>query len=201
MSLLLETIRCENGELQNLPFHQARMNASVKILFETENRIRLAEIAVPALNPQGLYKCRVVYGKSIESVEFQPYRLPDIRSLQLVTDDHIEYSFKYADRSSLRKLLENKGDCDEILIVKNGLVTDTSFSNIIFFDGDKWLTPARPLLRGTQREKLLTGKKVFPAEIRPADLLQFQQARLINSMIRFEDSCVIERYALESSCH
>lgn len=193
MSLLLETIRCENGELQNLPFHQARMNASVKSLFKTENHIKLAEIVVPALSPQGLYKCRVVYGKSIESVEFQPYRLPNIRSLQQVTGDQIEYSFKYADRSSLQRLLENKGDCDEILIVKNGLVTDTSFSNIIFFDGDKWLTPARPLLRGTQREKLIKEQKIFPADIRPAELFRFREMRLINAMIRFDDACVIER--------
>lgn len=195
MSLLLESIRCENGEFQNLPFHQARMDASVQDVFATVNRIELAEVVIPALCSHGLFKCRMVYGKSIESIEFLPYRLPGIRSLRLVTDNVIDYTRKYANRSSLQGLLQDRRGFDEILIVKDGLVTDTSFSNIIFCDGDRWLTPARPLLKGTQREKLLLEERIFPADIAPADLPRFREIRLINAMIRFEDACVIEKYA------
>ena len=64
----------------------------------------------------------------------------EIRSLKVVVDDRIDYSFKSADRSSLNRLTAQKGDCDEIIIVKNGLVTDTSFTNIAVFDGEQWLT-------------------------------------------------------------
>jgi 4-amino-4-deoxychorismate lyase len=79
-----------------------------------------------------------------------------IESLKLVEDNTISYRHKYSDRSHLLELMNMRGDCDDILIVKDGYITDTSFSNIVFFDGDKWVTPARPLLRGTMRESLLT---------------------------------------------
>lgn len=189
MSRLLESIRCENGELQNLPFHQARMDASVKRLFSAENSIRLDRVAVPVGCRNGLYKCRIIYEKAIESIDFKPYGFPKIRSLQLVVDNDIEYSCKYTNRAALRRLLEKRGSADEILIVKNGLITDTSFTNVVFFDGEKWLTPAAPLLNGTQRERLLHEEKIIPVDIRPADLSLFRKARLINAMIRFEDGC------------
>jgi len=188
MSRLLESIRCENGKLQNLRFHQARMDVSFEVLFSEVNRIRLGDIRVPGNCSEGLYKCRVTYAETLETVDFEPYQLPEINSLQLVTDDRIDYSLKYANRSDLARLLEKKGDCDEILIVRNGLVTDTSYSNILFFDGENWFTPASPLLRGTRRQQLLCEGKITPADIRVADFPRFEHTRLINAMIRFEDA-------------
>jgi len=196
MSRLLETIRCENGKLQGLPFHQARMDASVDALFSTRNRIRLQDTAVPGHCLSGLFKCRIVYSETIESIDFLPYTLPAIGSLKIVNDNDIEYSHKFANRSGLQRLLEKKGDCDEILIIRNGLATDTSFSNILFYDGKKWLTPALPLLRGTQREKLLVENRVFPGSISIADLLGYEKARIINSMIRFEDQVDIHDFEI-----
>lgn len=191
MSRLLESIRCENGALQNLPFHQARMDASVMALFAIENRLCLEDVEVPADCKAGLYKCRVTYGESLQSVEFQPYRRREIRSLRLVTDDTIDYAHKYADRTALQRLLETRGDCDDILIVKEGRITDTSYSNVALFDGKQWCTPARPLLCGTQREKLIAEGVVSPADVRADELERFQKIRIINAMIRFEDRCDI----------
>jgi len=191
MSRLLESIRCEEGALQNLPFHQARMDTSVEALFSIENRLRLEDVEVPPDCRTGLYKCRIVYDDSLCSVEFQPYRFREIRSLKLVSDDAVEYSHKYADRTALQRLLQARGDCDDILIVKNGRPTDTSYANVAFFDGKRWFTPARPLLRGTQRERLISEGLVRPADIRVDDLGHFEKVRIINAMIRFEDRCDI----------
>ena len=80
-----------------------------------------------------------------------------------------------------------KGDADDIIIVKNGLITDSSFANLLFFNGLQWLTPAQPLLKGTQRAKLLEQEQVITAEIRTADLSNFIKVRLVNAMLRFED--------------
>lgn len=192
MSRLLETIRCENGELQNLSFHQARMDASVEALFSTTNRIRLAETRVPVDCRAGLFKCRITYTKAIESIEFLPHVFPKIRSLKVVTDDSINYSHKYLNRVDLHRLLGKKGDCDDILIVKDGLLTDTSISNILLFDGEVWFTPACPLLRGTQRERLLAEKKIVAAHVTVNDLPRFEKIRIINAMIRFEDQLDLE---------
>ena len=97
--------------------------------------------------------------------------------------DRIDYSFKSADRSSLNRLTAQKGDCDEIIIVKNGLVTDTSFTNIAVFDGEQWLTPRHPLLMGTKRACLLEKRILKEADISVEALMRAQKVSLINAMI------------------
>jgi len=187
MCRLLETIRCENGVLQNLFHHQERLDNSQQALFSSFQNISLKMLTVPEEFKKGLYKCRVIYAEDIENVEFLPYQLPKIQSLKLVVNDEIEYRHKFADRSDIQKMFEKRGDADDILIVKHGLITDTSYANILFFDGKNWLTPSKPLLHGTQRAKLLAETKIIPASITPANLPRFSKARLINAMIRFED--------------
>jgi 4-amino-4-deoxychorismate lyase len=187
MFRLLESIRCEKGVLQNLSYHQARMDDSIRQLNSKENTIRLEKIAVPEHCRRGFYKCRVVYSETIENIEFIPYQFPKIQTLKLLVNNEIDYAYKFANRANLNMLLEKKEDCDDILIVKNGLISDTSITNIIFFNGKNWLTPALPLLNGTQRQRLLFEEKIITTDIRPADLPQFQKVRLINAMMRFED--------------
>jgi len=48
---------------------------------------------------------------------------------------------------------------DEVVFIKNGMVTDCSIGNLLFFDGHEWITPYIPLLKGTQRAFLLDKKK------------------------------------------
>ena len=191
---LIETIRFENGEFANLQLHQRRMNASRKVLFNNTDPIEL----LPLLQAStlevslGLFKCRIIYSKQIEKIEFIPYQLPNITSLKIIIDDEIDYSHKYLNRNQLEKYYWQKGNCDDILIVKNELVTDTSFANILFYNGIEWLTPANPLLKGTQRQFLLETEQITTAEIRPSDLKYFKKARLVNAMIRFEDEVDVE---------
>jgi 4-amino-4-deoxychorismate lyase len=187
MSRLLESIRCEKGELQNLRFHQTRMNDAVQALFSTNNNISLEKISVPEHCKRGLFKCRIIYREKIENIEFIPYQFPKIQALKLILDNEIDYALKFANRSNINLLFDKKGECDDILIVKNGLITDTSYANILFFNGKNWLTPALPLLKGTQRARLLSEEKIITADIRSGDLPQFQKVRLINAMMRFED--------------
>lgn len=144
----------------------------------------------------GLFKCRLIYSSEIEKIEFTPYSIPSIKLLKVVFDDQIEYSHKYLDRSHLDQLYGKKGKYDDILIVKDGLITDTWFANILFYDGNDWLTPLSPLLKGTQRTSLLKTGRIKTADIRPVDLKHFQKARLINAMIRLEDEVDIEITAI-----
>ncbi len=193
MCRLLETIRYENGRCQNLNFHRLRMSNARKVLFGLENEIALEEAVQQAGKEQlisgnaGLFKCRVVYDNQIRNIRFVPYVLPQIRSLQLVESDDINYSFKYEDRNALNRLFARRGSADDILIVKNGLITDTSFCNVLFFNGKQWLTPEQPLLKGTRRATLLEKEQIETAVIGADDLHYFTKVRLINAMIRFED--------------
>jgi len=204
MLKLIETIRFEEGRFINLDYHQQRMNRSRKILFGLDVEIDLEDyflnnrfasssgfqirmsIKSSQVEP-GLFKCRIIYSKIIEKTEFLPYHIPKIKKLRLIADDNIEYAHKYLNRKAIEKLLERKDGCDDILMVKNGLITDTSFTNILFYNGKNWITPEKPLLKGTQRGKLLHDEKIKTADIRVGDLNNFTKARLINAMIRFED--------------
>ncbi|HHU26475.1 MAG TPA: hypothetical protein GXZ56_07640 [Bacteroidales bacterium] len=132
-------------------------------------------------------KCSVVYHEQILSITFAAYRQKKIDSLKLVEAD-VDYSFKFSDRSSLSTLLQEKGDCDEILIVKNGCITDTSFSNVVFGKDNQFFTPDSYLLNGTKRQQLLREGKIRATRVTVENLHCFDKVYFINSMLDIEDS-------------
>jgi 4-amino-4-deoxychorismate lyase len=137
-------------------------------------------------------KCSVAYGIEIIDVKFDLYQIRPVNSLQIVNDNVIDYSFKYADRANLNTLFQMRGQSDDILIVKDGLITDTSYANIIFNRNEKWYSPQNPLLRGTRLEFYLQENRITPALLHPKDLSFFSEARIINAMISIENSPVIQ---------
>lgn len=98
---------------------------------------------------------------------------------------------KYADRSALARLLQRRDDCDEILIVRDGAITDTSYSNVAFFDGRKYVTPDTFLLNGTRRQYLLGTGVLTERRITPSDLGGFERVVLINAMLGIEDDLAV----------
>jgi 4-amino-4-deoxychorismate lyase len=191
MCRLLETIKIEDGVPRNLELHNERMNSARFDMFGRTEDIDLSQvITIPSVCRRGVFKCRVVYAEEIIGIELERYAKRAVKSLKIVTDDDIDYSYKYEDRECIRRLLAQKGACDDVLIIKKGLVTDTSFSNIVFHDGRRWLTPAVPLLKGTKRELLLSEGVIERASIRADDLHRFSHASLINAMLDLEDSVV-----------
>lgn len=190
---LLETIKLLNGRLYNLPYHHARLNAARREYFGVYETLDLREyISIPADKQVGLYRCRVIYAPGIQSIEFLAHEYRNIRSLKLVEDNSIDYRYKYADRRHLERLFEQRGDCDDILIVKNGCITDSYTANPIFFDGRTWWTPDTPLLPGTQRARLLEEKIIFERRITPADLPLYQKVGLVNALQDLADMPVVE---------
>lgn len=187
MFRLLESIRLQNGNFHRLNYHQQRMDRSVKELSAQKNSINLFENLKKYNVPKtGLYKCRVVYTQQIESVEFIPYEIKPVNSLKVVYDQEIEYSHKYTDRNTIGALFNQRQFCDDILIVRNGFVTDSSYSNIIFYNGVNWITPANPLLKGTMRQFLLDTAEIKASPIQVQDIPTFKTFRLINAMLAFD---------------
>jgi len=133
-------------------------------------------------------KCRVTYSNLIENIEYEPYINKKIESLKLIQADAIAYSFKFKNRDSLIDLLKQRGEMDEILMVRSGFITDTSFTNIVFLQNGYWYTPAMPMLAGTRREDYLKNCKIFPRNIRPSELKYYEEARLINAMRSLENA-------------
>lgn len=186
MPHLLESIKLENGQWHHLPYHEQRLQrAQLELFGEVTIQDLARQINIPEDARQGVYKCRVVYGREIEQVEFLPYQPRPVRTLRRVHCDAIDYSHKYADRSLLNDLFAKRNGCDDVLIIKNGLVTDTSYANIVFYDGQRWVTPTHPLLRGTQRQSLLDVGLIQAAVIRESHLAHFQKFQIINAFHAF----------------
>jgi 4-amino-4-deoxychorismate lyase len=192
---LLETIKFEDGHFANLELHSKRMNNARKKLFNTDERIdlisTLRHLETSDSNINRIYKCRILYGRQVEKIEMLPYSFPTIKTLRLIPGDTVDYTFKYADRHEIDKLFAQRKNCDDILIVKNNLISDTSFCNVLFFNGKTWLTPEKPLLKGVQRQYLIDNELVETANINVYDLHNFEKLRLVNAMVSFEDAAEI----------
>ena len=168
---LIETIRVENGRLMHIDYHNIRFNKSRRDLYGIKDEMKLEQVVViPDQITAGVYKCRVTYGHGIENVVFEPHKVRHIRSFKLLSAGTLRYNYKFADRSPINHLFAKRGSCDDILMVQNGLITDTSYANIAFWDGHAWLTPAIPLLAGTARARLLHHKELKESAIAPGSL-------------------------------
>ncbi len=196
-TLFCEAIKIKDGIIYNLEYHQARIDRTLSEFYETN--IQLSDIRIPQYAMSGLYKCRVVYGNDIESVGFSPYTLRQIKNVRIVIDNSIDYRYKYIDRERLNTLLGDSG-CDEIIIVKNGLVTDASFSNLVFESGGRFYTPVSCLLQGTKRQALIDSGVVAERNITLSDIHTFNQVFFINAMIDIEDGLSVAVKDIQPLC-
>ena len=182
-SLLLETIKIEDGEVSNLSYHQARCDESRKALFHSTDTLDLSSLIQA---PQkGLYRCRILYDKKMHSVDYIPYVAKEIHNLKIISSN-LTYNYKYANREALNTLLQNQKDIDEIIIEKEGYLTDTTMANIAFYDGKTWFTPENPLLKGTMRAKLLDEGFLHTRNIKKEEIHDYTQVALMNAMIGFK---------------
>lgn len=187
MSRLLESIKLLDGKFYHLGAHEQRMRRSLLALYGTNSTPGLEQYLHEMPFPQkGLYKCRVVYDRLSRDATFIPYVPRAISRVKVVEDNAIAYAHKFVDRDAIDRLFFRRGDCDDVLIVRNGKVTDCSFSNIVFRKGGKWFTPDTPLLEGTTRQRLLDEKFIQSREIRIGDIRSFDTFRIINAMLEFE---------------
>lgn len=163
------------------------MNRALKMLCGVQENFDLEEFLQQFEQPKhGLYKCRLVYDDRSREVEFIPYQPKPIQKLRIVEHDRISYEFKFKDRKLISRLFELRKECDDILIVKKGYVTDSSFANIVFRRGKRWFTPWSALLKGTVRTRLLERNMIYQEEIRAADIPSFESFKLINAMLEFD---------------
>jgi 4-amino-4-deoxychorismate lyase len=199
MCQLIETIRIENGEPLLLPLHQKRMDKARTELFGSKEPSSLsAHLLTLSLPHSGIWKCRVTYGLQIEKTEFEPYQKRAVQSLKIIEADELNYDYKFAQRTEINKLFSMKSEADDILIIRNKLLTDTSYCNIALWNGSEWITPLQPLLKGVRRESLIQQKKIKPLDIQLNDLPFFQRIKLFNAMISFEEATEISTSSIFS---
>lgn len=176
----IETIKIVAGECLNMEYHCRRAGFA---------------IPQPIIGEgfrQGIVKWRIVYGDGlpIES-QMSNYVKPRITSLTLVDGQGIEYSKKYENRSEIDGLRALRGSCDDVLIIRNGMVSDTSFCNIVFENESGLFTPSTPLLKGTKRQRLIDEGIIIECPIKASDIPKYRRAYLINAMIELGDKLCI----------
>ena len=193
--LLLESIRYVDGEPELLPLHQERINRSLAAYGVTP-RWRLADYLAQHPCPAslvGVVKCRLLYDAEPLEVSYAPYHRRTIGSLRAVAAPALDYHLKWADRGALQALLELRGEADDIVIVNGeGLLTDSSYTNIALRRGNHWYTPRVPLLEGVQRAHLIAEGVLIPRDIPLAELSTYDRIALINAMMPWSERIELE---------
>ena len=195
MSQFIESIKVEDQKAFLMEFHQKRVNDTFAH-FGAQGSIDLEKIFKSLEHDEdGLYKLRIVYDLNRNfKHQMIPYAIPEIENFQLVENNSFDYSFKFEDRKEFEKM-KTKAKTEEIIIVKNNHITDTSYTNILFLKGETWYTPTTYLLNGVMRQHLLKEKKIKEAEITLQNIREFSHFQLINAMNDFDDMFIypIER--------
>ena len=164
-------------KIENIDLHNKRMNKTRFDFFKLPP-IDLRDFIELKKNK----RVRITYSKTIEKIEYFELKKREFKTFKIV-HSNIDYSYKYANREALNALKPK--NFDEIIIIKNSLVTDTTISNLAFFDGKKWLTPKTPLLKGTKREELIKKGKLIEADISEKELKNFKKIAMINAILGF----------------
>ncbi|KLD98971.1 aminotransferase class IV family protein [Aliarcobacter butzleri] len=175
-----ETIKCEDFEVFNLDYHQKRVANTIGL------NINLQEYINPI--SEELLRCKLIYDENgVVDVLYFPYKKREIKSFKIIFDNEIEYSKKYLNRVKLDELYEKRDDCDEVIIIKNEIVTDTTIANIAIFYKNSWITSKNCLLGGTTRARLLEEKKLLEKDITLDMLKNASKVALMNAMIGFDE--------------
>lgn len=187
MSQYIESIRIYKGVAENLALHQKRVNTTLGQ--KTGEDLNLNELIKELQIPKnGLFKWRLEYTKDvIKQNQLIPYTARTAKRIQLVEAPDLKYALKYSDRNSFKKLL-TQSNADDIIITQNGYLTDASYSNLFFWDGQQWVTPSTPLLHGTQRETILHKKLAIEKQIHRNELSNYTHFKRVNAMMVWEHS-------------
>jgi len=186
MFRFLESISIIDGEVQRLAGHQRRVNHTLDTFYKGTSINLQDAIHAQRGGGNGTVKCRVLYDGDGCAVHFSNYKPREIKTLQIIENNDISYAFKFANREVIEAAFDQRANCDDILIVKNGKITDSSIANIAFQKDGQWFTPREPLLKGTMRQYLIEHGMLRHAEITVENLSSFSAFKLINALLAFD---------------
>lgn len=188
MYQLFETIRVEDGKAHFVHYHQQRVDRSVGCgCVNLDSYIQSIE-----LPDFGCHKLRITYWRDgILLHTVTPYTARTLTSFRLVEALAIDYACKWENRSAIELLYERRDGCDDVIIVREGLVTDCSFANIALLGGDGWVTPSEPLLAGTCRARLIEQGVLTPKRVSVDSLLDYEKMLIINAMVGFDATAAV----------
>ena len=211
----IETFMLRGGELIAGELHRERMLRTLRgqgaetstaflqrLLGPSPWREVEAYLAGQQILPTTTYRLTLEYSLAgLSAIRLVPYCKRTIHALRpLPLPDGFEYSYKYSDRSFFQQVKAELPDDEEPLFVRpDGTITDTSFTNVLTETEAGYLTPTRPLLKGTQREGLLRAGLIAEADDLTLSTLHSKAKAilLINALLPLEEALRLPPEALQ----
>ena len=183
---LLETLSARFGVVENISYHQKRVNRVLKY-FNSTMSIDLEKLLNPP-QKQIQTRCRLLYNNLEFSISYHSYTPKLFRKFKIVSiNEDFDYKFKYAKRDFFESLFKKYPEYDEFILTQNNIVKECSIANIAFYNKElnHYVTPSTVLLEGTTRERLLNESKIITKEIKSQDILGKTEIVLLNAMLGF----------------
>ena len=211
----IETFMLRGGELIAGELHRERMlrtlrgqgeetsSAFLQSLLSTSPWQEVkAYLAGQQILPATTYRLTLEYSLAgLSAIRLIPYCKRTIRTLRpILLPDGFDYSYKYADRSFFERVkAELTSDEEPLFIRPDGTITDTSYTNVLIETDAGYLTPTRPLLKGTQREGLLRAGLIAEADDLTLSTLRSKAKSilLINALLPLEEALRLPPEALQ----
>ena len=152
--------------------------------------------------PATTYRLTLEYSLAgLSTIRLVPYYKRTICTLRPIPlPNGFDYSYKYADRSFFERVKAELASDEEPLFVRpDGTITDTSYTNVLIETEAGYLTPTRPLLKGTQREGLLRADLIAEADDLTLSTLcsKAKAILLINALLPLEEALRLPPEALQ----
>ena len=211
----IETFMLRGGELIAGELHRERMLRTLRdqgseasstflqsLLSTSPWREVEAYLTGQQVLPATTYRLTLEYSLAgLSAIRLIPYCKRTIRALRpILLPDGFDYSYKYADRRFFERVKAELASDEEPLFVRpDGSITDTSFTNVLIETESGYLTPTRPLLRGTQREGLLQAGLITEADDLTLSALRSKAKviLLINALLPLEEALRLPPEALQ----
>lgn len=176
----------ENGKILNLEEHQIRIESTFKKYYPEYQAHQLQSINLSKLDTSNeRQKLKLLYNHSTFQFLLSQIEKISFSKFYLIHLSYFQYNYKYSDRLIFKNLKQQLVSDEEIIMVINNEITDTSFSNLCFYDGSGWFTPSKTLLNGTMRSHLIKEKIIATNKIQVDDLVKFSKFKMINALNNF----------------
>lgn len=194
-----ETLKVINQQCPLLKYHELRfLHTHLSIWGKAPSQC-LKEILEnhfrhhPDTYQKGIpYKCHISYDQIHHAINMIPYQKKKINFLRLVDLSSINYPFKSEDRSCFLSITALIQEGTEAIIIKNGLLRESTFTNIALLGPQGWITPEEPLLEGTRRAFLLEKGILKKGQIKVEQIGDYSKIRLFNAMVCWQDAWEFE---------
>ncbi len=184
MCRFIETLKVIDGQIINIQYHNTRVKKTTFDFFNQEISLYdLLNTINISTHSDEIYKLRIVYDTKLLDFSYTSYTKKTINSLKIVHIDSFFYNYKFEDRQQFQQLLTGLDQTTEIIIAVNGLITDSSYSNLIFKKNNQYFTPESCLLPGTKRAFLLDNGIIKTAQITVDSMYDYENVSLINAML------------------